>query len=128
MQTLDFPVRYLQITDFDSSGNITNKELLSSGKDSVIMIQAIFCGHCSVAKPAYQEFAKQHNKKINVLTICPDGGVEGEKELNSLLPTIAPGFRGFPTYVKYDKKGKYAGTLPMTEGRSKEAIEKFTGM
>ena len=47
------PIAYLTIKDFDSNGNLINPKL-KDGK-VIIMIQANFCGYCTIAKPAFQE-------------------------------------------------------------------------
>jgi thiol-disulfide isomerase/thioredoxin len=97
------PVAYLQNFDFDTEGNLSNQQLLGD-KLVVIMIQADFCGHCSIAKPDFQKFANsiaksEYNNKIIPTTIQGDGKEEGEPELRSRLGTIFKDFQGFPSYA-----------------------------
>lgn len=124
MEFLEWPVNYLQISDFDpTNGNIINGELLEQGKNTMIMIQAKFCGYCTKAKPAYQEFGNQFNEQVFVTTIQSDGDVDGERELGKILKKIDPTFQGFPAYVLYDDKGKYLKTH--SGGRAKSDIYNF---
>lgn len=123
MEFLEYPVRYLQRSDFDDEGNIINQEILSSGKNTVIMMQAEFCGWCTKAKPAYQEFGNQYADQMFVTTTQSDGDIEGEKELGTILKKIDPKFRGFPSYVLYGADGKYLKTH--SGNRTKDDIYNF---
>jgi thiol-disulfide isomerase/thioredoxin len=98
------PIGYLTSKDFDSNGNLVNPEL--ANKKVVIMIQANFCGYCTIAKPAFQEVANQNQGKCMFATIQGDGNQPDEKELNDMIKKIDPTFRGFPSWVGY-KNGKY---------------------
>lgn len=114
------PVAYLTIKDFDTNGNLVNNEL--KAKKVVIMIQAGFCGYCTIAKPAFQDFANQKQNIIFCATIQGDGKEPGEKELNDMIKKIDPTFRGFPGYVGY-KNGKYVKSH--SGGRSVKDLENF---
>jgi len=114
------PIAYLTINDFDSNGNIVNSKL-KNGK-VIIMIQANFCGYCTIAKPAFQELAKQNQSNFICVTIQGDGKEQGEKELNDMIKKIDPTFRGFPSYVGY-KDGKYVKSH--SGGRNKENLVAF---
>lgn len=97
------PVAYLQNFDFDEEGNLINQQLLGD-KLVIVMIQADFCGHCSIAKPDFQDFAdaiakSEYSNKIIPATIQGDGKEEGEPELRNRLATIFKEFRGFPSYA-----------------------------
>ena len=98
------PVAYLTSKDFDENGNLINPQL--KDKIVIIMIQAAFCGYCTIAKPAFQDFANKMQGKIFCATIQGDGNQPGEKELNDMIKKIDPTFRGFPSWVGY-KNGKY---------------------
>jgi thiol-disulfide isomerase/thioredoxin len=102
MMFLNEPIAYLVDSDIDSSGNLVNEDI---PKDIpvMIMIQAGFCGHCTNAKPAYQEFANNNVGKVFCATIQADGKEAGEKELGKRLSTFLPEFRGFPDYRVYHK-------------------------
>ena len=102
MMFLNDPVVYLVDSDFDSSGNLINKDI-PNDKPVMVMIQAGFCGHCTNAKPAYQEFANKNKDKVFVATIQADGKEPEEKELGKRLNSFLPEFRGFPDYRVYHK-------------------------
>ena len=101
MKYLNDTVAYLQISDFDSSGRLVNPKI-PSNIPVVVMIQAAYCGHCTSAKPAFQEFANSVDRnKVFVATIQADGDEPGEKELGAMLSQIKPDFRGFPDYALF---------------------------
>jgi thiol-disulfide isomerase/thioredoxin len=114
------PVAYLTSKDFDGNGNIINSNL--TDKKVVIMIQAAFCGYCTMAKPAFQDLANKNQGKFFCATIQGDGKEAGEKELNDMIKKIDPTFRGFPGYVGY-KNGKYIKSH--SGGRSIKDLENF---
>ena len=106
-------VGYLTRSDFNDEGDIINPKILKMGKPTLVMMQAGFCGHCVRAKPDFQKFADKAkaSKKAFAATISADATEPGEAELKSLYGKIdKSGFRGFPTYVKFDKNGKYVAT------------------
>ena len=105
---LDYPVRYLEKSDFDQSGNLVNKQI-PANMPILIMIQANFCGYCTQAKPAFQQFANQTEGRVFCATIQADSENANEKALASQIKTICPDFRGYPSYVIY-KNGKYVKT------------------
>ena len=115
------PVAYLTDKDFDREGNLIQPNI---PKDIpvIIMVQAKFCGYCTQAKPAFQEFASKMNGKVFSATIQGDGDQEGEKELGSRIKMIDPSFRGYPHYMAY-KHGRYLKTHD--GGRSVEDLQKF---
>ena len=132
MDYLEEPIVYLQKSDFDEAGNLVNPKI-PKNKPVVIMLMANFCGYCTKAKPAYQEFALKHlGKKFNnfsgdfvVAAIQADGDQKGEKELNSILKKIDPSFQGFPSYVVY-KNGKMVKND--IKGRDVKSLEDFVGV
>lgn len=104
MLYLNRPIAYLQDWDFDSYGNLINTHI-PQDMLVLIMIQAGFCGYCTMAKPDLQKFAEQSAGKVFVATIQADGNEPGEKELGKRLSVIKPNFKGYPDYVLY-KNGK----------------------
>ena len=100
MMYLQKPIGYLVNSDFDEDGNLTNKKI-PTNIPVLIMIQANFCGYCSHAKPAFQEFANKNEGKVFCATIQGDGKEVGEKELMRKIKKIDPSFRGYPSYVVY---------------------------
>jgi thiol-disulfide isomerase/thioredoxin len=97
---LNKPVAYLEDSDFNSSGDLVNP-LIPKDKAVVIMIQANFCGYCTVAKPDFQKFADITKDKVFAATIQGDGKEPGEKALSNKIKLIQPDFRGYPDYVVY---------------------------
>ena len=118
---LQKPVAYLTDSDFDDNGNLINKKI-PNDIPVVIMIQANFCGYCSHAKPAFQEFAIKHEGKVFSATIQGDGTQPGEKELMKKIKKIDPSFKGYPDYVGY-KNGKLIKVH--TGGRNVSDLENF---
>jgi thiol-disulfide isomerase/thioredoxin len=100
MMYLQKPIGYLVNSDFDEDGNLINKKI-PNNIPILIMIQANFCGYCSHAKPAFQEFANKNEGKVFCATIQGDGKEVGEKELMKKIKKIDPSFRGYPSYVVY---------------------------
>ena len=104
MKYLVKPVVYLDDTDFDDSGNITS---IPADKTVFIMIQALFCGHCTMAKPDFQKLANDLSPHIVFATIEGDSKLPQVNRLMKKLSTIYPDFRGFPSYLLYHKGNRY---------------------
>lgn len=121
MKYLNDPVVYLQDSDFDASGNLINPNI-PKDQPVVIMIQANFCGYCTQAKPAFQQYADQNKGKVFCATIQGDGTEKGEKELGSNIDKIKKGFRGYPDYIKYKGGKSVPGDI---SGRSLKDLEAF---
>jgi thiol-disulfide isomerase/thioredoxin len=124
MKYLNKPVAYLQDSDFDSEGNLINPDI-PSDRPVVLMIQAVFCGYCTEAKKAFQEFAETYKDKVFTATIQGDGKEKGEKELSARVGKIKPGFRGYPDYVLF-KGGKRQDVE--IKGRGLEHLKAFAGV
>jgi hypothetical protein len=120
MKYLNKPVYYLVDSDFDRKGNLINKNI-PLNIPVCIMIQAVFCGYCTVAKPAFQDFAIKYHNKVFCATIQGDGNEKGEPELSNRIKQIDPHFKGFPSYVLY-KNGKY---VKSGDARSFVELERF---
>ena len=125
MTDLQYPVAHLEDTDFDSQGNLINPKALQY-PIMVVMIQSSWCGHCKMAKPAYQEFAnKKYGTNILVATIQADGDRPSEKALGKRVGNIIPGLRGFPEYALF-KNGKFVTSN--ISGRGVSDLEAFVRM
>jgi hypothetical protein len=110
-------VDYLEENDISSDGSIVGN--LNKGKNGVIMLQGLFCGHCGTAKPAIQSIADAG--KYYVASIQIDGG-DTEKAANKKISTaFGKDFRGVPHYYFVDKNGKFFKHY--SGGRSREEIE-----
>ena len=121
MEYLTPPVAYLDTNDFDDDGNLINKQLLDSNLPVFIMIQAIFCGHCTKAKPWFQEFAQKNVGKVICCSIQGDSDMKSVKELSNRLNKICSEFVGYPTYVVFNKNKK----IKYTSGRKTEDLQSF---
>ena len=112
-------VPYLEISDFNSDGTL--RDLVGNGKCVVIMVQANYCGHCTVAKPEYEKVAKSTNKVI-FATICIDG-TEDEQKASKFLQEWDKSYRGVPSYFGFDKNGRFKKVH--NNGRDAKSLEKF---
>ena len=121
MEYLTPPVAYLDTNDFDNDGNLINNQLLSSNLPVFIMIQAVFCGHCTRAKPWFQEFAQKNVGKVICCSIQGDSDMKSVKELTNMLSKICSDFVGYPTYVVFNKNKK----IKYTGGRKTEDLQSF---
>jgi thiol-disulfide isomerase/thioredoxin len=102
MKHLTKPVAYLEDYDFDSSGKPAGEfRKICMSKPVVVMVQSSWCGHCSSAKPAFQEFANKHVNRVFCATIQADGERPSEQSLAKRIRDIKPDFMGFPTYLLY---------------------------
>ena len=121
MEYLTPPVAYLDSSDFDEEGNLINSQILSTNQPVFVMIQAVFCGHCTRAKPWFQEFAEKNIGKVICCSIQGDSDMKSVKDLLGRLNKICPDFVGFPSYVVFNKgeKIRYKG------GRKTEDLEEF---
>jgi thiol-disulfide isomerase/thioredoxin len=119
MDNFNENVMYLEDEDFDANGKL----LKPHDKPVVVMIMASWCGYCKKMKPEFQKFADMvNNKDCYCAVIQSDGATDGEKALGKRAGSFIPGFRGFPTIVKF-KDGKYVGT--MDGERTVEGLKKF---
>ena len=121
MSYLNKPIAYLIDSDIDAKGDLCNPQI-PKDKPVLLMIQADFCGHCTKAKPAYQEFAEKNSGKVFVATIQADGDQKGEKELGQRIEKIDSSFQGFPHYMLYDRNRK---RFTHNGGRDVASLQKF---
>jgi len=121
MEYLTPPVAYLDSSDFNEEGNLINSQILSTNQPVFVMIQAVFCGHCTRAKPWFQEFAEKNIGKVICCSIQGDSDMKSVKELTSMLNKICSEFVGYPTYVVFNKNKK----IKYTGGRKTEDLQSF---
>lgn len=125
MTTLLKPIAYLEDMDFDSKGNLVNKDI-PTDVPVVIMLQTSWCPHCTSAKPAFQQFANKYKGKVFCATIQSDGDRASEKKLGERIKTdIKKNFRGYPDYVLYEN-GKNVNKE--INGRSLASLETYCGL
>jgi len=112
-------VPYLEISDFNSDGTL--RDLVGKGKCVVVMVQANYCGYCTVAKPEYEKVAKSTNKVI-FATVCIDGNPE-EKQVSKFIKEWDKSHKGVPSYFGFDKHGKFKEVHK--GGRDSKSLQKF---
>ena len=117
MKYLTTPVIYLKNEDFDKTGQLINPSI-PKDKPVIIMIQANYCGYCTMAKPDFQKFASKSNGKYVCATIQGDG----DKKLYKKLKKIYPQFQYYPSYIAY-KNGEFVRDY--TEGRDVKSLLTF---
>jgi thiol-disulfide isomerase/thioredoxin len=99
---MNYPVIYLQRSDFDYNGNLINP--LLKNKKILIMTQADYCGHCTEAKPDFEkaaQYMRNVSNKILFATIHADSKNPSEKDTMKIINKINPNFMGFPDYVVF---------------------------
>lgn len=119
---LKYPVAYLENHDFDSAGNLVGIEF--KGKPVMVLLQSSTCGHCTNAKPAFQEFANNVFGNIIAATIQSDGERSSEVELDKRMRNdIYPGhFVGYPSYMLITADGR---RLAYNGSRDARSLESF---
>lgn len=121
--TFKKPIAYLEDQDFDKNGKLINP--IPNNIPVVIMLQASWCPHCTVAKPAFQQFADKNKGKVFCATIQSDGERDSERNLGKRINMLKANFQGFPDYLLYiggnvvDKE---------VEGRDVVSLERFVNI
>ncbi len=118
MKYLTTPVIYLKNQDFDKTGQLINPNI-PKDKPIIIMIQANYCGYCTIAKPDFQKFAEKSVGKYICATIQGDGK---DRKLHKKLKNIYPNFQYYPSYIAYTN-GKFVKDY--TEGRDVKSLTNF---
>jgi thiol-disulfide isomerase/thioredoxin len=121
---LNRPIAYLEDDDFDSEGRLVNPGI-PDDLPVVVMLQANFCGFCTEAKTAFQEFANVNEGKVFCATIQGDGNIGGEKALGERLRKVKSNFRGFPDYALFVEGSRIPKEI---KGRSLAELEEFVVM
>ena len=114
---LEYPVLYTESSDFNNKGELINKDLLSTGKPIIVMIQSKNCGWCTQAKPAYISSANKHN---NIIFSVID--VEKNPDAAKKVSETSPNYRGLPHYMCY-KNGQL--TSDSISGRDEKGLLKL---
>jgi thiol-disulfide isomerase/thioredoxin len=116
MAFLQDPVIYLDVTDITDDGKIMGVD----DDIAVVFVHASFCGHCTTAKPAVQEFANK-NPGIKVFAVHTDGKAPGDQGIGDKINKHIK-VPGYPHYSLV-KKGKLVDA-PIS-GRTVSDLEKF---
>ena len=119
MKFLTPPIFYLESSDFDSNGNIINPSI-NTDLPIFIMIQANFCGYCTMAKPEFQLFANTFKNKVICATIQADTA-QPDPNMKNIINIICPELTGFPTYIILYKHK----SILYDYGRSFNDMEKY---
>lgn len=109
------PIGYLEIQDFDQSGNLKTEQVINPNAqfDGVfVMIQRSDCPACVQSKPSFEELAKLG--VITCMTIQLDGEKASERQIGSLLDKIYPNMLGVPSFVLYKNNTKIPYEGPRT--------------
>lgn len=120
-------IGFLEESDFTKDGKMDiskNSSLATVGnvKSSdvcLVEIYADWCGYCKLAKPIYDEVAKEVSKKGNNVKLFKINGTgeqsksdpkrkKDEMKLMGRIKTIFPDFQGFPSFYFF-KNGKRIG-------------------
>ena len=113
----DGVVFYMEIDDFEENGNFKHPMY---NRYMLIMIGGSYCGHCRIASPEFNKFAK-NNKDIICGVIQVDGS-DGEKQLGKMLGKFHA-IKGIPTFLLYGPNGQF---IKIHEGdRTEEAFKEF---
>ena len=112
-------IPYLEDSDFNNDNSL--KSYVGQGLPVVVMAQGAFCGYCTKAKPAFKKFAEE-NKNVRAVTLQIDGGPT-EKKAAKRISALDSSYRGVPTYLGFDKNGKYVGTHQ--GGRDAKSLSSF---
>jgi thiol-disulfide isomerase/thioredoxin len=112
-------VTYLEDSDVNADGSL--KSYVTKGKPTVVMIQGVFCGYCTKAKPAFKEFSQKY-PNISAVTVQTDGQ-PSEKKAGELITKLDPNHRGVPAYFGFDKNGKFVKVH--SGGRDAQSLQAF---
>lgn len=104
-------IMHLENEDFDNNGRLVLPDKYS-GKLCVIMVFAVWCGHCKTTKVEHAKLPDLLGDNVVVAAIngSGDGTNNSEKALMKRLKNIIPDFRGFPHIVVFGKDGKLLGS------------------
>lgn len=129
-----YNIGYLENKDILENGNINTKSIsyknnngfgLNKNHDKILlMIQANYCGFCTKAKPAFQNFAN-NNKNIFCTTIQGDSDKESVQKLMERVNQIDSNFRGYPHYLLFGKNGVKINKPYEEKGRTEKDLFNF---
>lgn len=113
---LEYPVIYLDSSDFDDNGELVNDTLISTHKPVIVLIQSNHCGWCTQAKPAYISSAN-NNRNIIFSVIDYETDSDAAKKVSKVSEC-----KGFPHYMCY-KNGKFVSDD--IKGRDEKNLKEF---
>ncbi len=96
-------VAYLESEDIHPTKKL--KSYVTQGKPVVLMAQGSHCGHCTIAKPAFENLSSQE-KRVVFASIEIDGE-PSERQAAKYITVWDPDFVGVPHYLGFDKGGKF---------------------
>ena len=124
MEFFPKPILYLDATDFDDDGNLSNS-ILPKDKPVFVMIQANYCSHCERAKVPYYKFAMNNLDSIICATIQGDSKIKEVVALKDKMKKIYPNFYGFPSYLVFYKNQKLIYDGGRSEGELQAYLNKL---
>lgn len=108
---------YLEKDDFSPNGDL---DYAIDNEPVFVMFQATGCGHCTSAKPSFQQLADE--RIVKCMTVHADGERPTERAITQIIDKIYPGFRGYPSYMLFMPSGE---KIPYNGGRDKQAMKRF---
>lgn len=121
---MSYPIIHLEISDFDSNGNLKNS--FFDDKLTILMIQYTKCGFCHTLSPIYKsvsEYFFKQNDKIVLTTVVLDSEFKSEREIVKIIDKIVPDIKGVPSFVVFKNKKVYSTEDP--ENYSFEGLKKY---
>jgi thiol-disulfide isomerase/thioredoxin len=118
MSKLLINIPYLEQQDVNPDGSL--KDYVCQGKPVVVMVQGNFCGYCTQAKPAFQEFSK-NTPSCRAVTIQSDGDAS-DKGASKNLSSVNKS-QGVPAFLGFNKQGKFVALH--NGGRDMASLQKF---
>ena len=114
-------VYFLEMKDVDG---MKLKSYATQNHPVVVMVKSENCGHCIDATPAFEKLA-ENQKDVSVRCIRQED--PSGKELLMCVRKWYKDFRGFPTYLGFDKNGNFKSVH--SGDRTEDALLEFvTGL
>jgi hypothetical protein len=114
-------VYFLESKDIDLN-SMKLKPHVTQNLPVVVMVKSDNCFHCTQSAPAFNELAAS-NPEIAVRCIRAEDE-SGQEMVHKYVKSLYKEFRGFPTYLGFDKNGTFK---KVHDGdRSSNALLKFS--
>lgn len=111
-------VPYLEVQDVNEDGSL--KPHVGGGLPVIVLLQGVFCPHCTTAKGPFKQFAVQ-STNVRAVTAQTDGSPP-EKSAARLLSKYNSG-GGVPAYLAFDRDGKFVRAI--VGAKPVEALQAF---
>lgn len=101
-------IRNLAFADFKvKNGSVFINPQIMNGNPGIILIHAVWCGHCKTFIPVYKNMAAQLNQNKKTFTCLSIESEELKKDHGELSKAL--GVEGFPTICWIAQDGKVIG-------------------